>query len=211
MRDASRTETAPWAVSALANALHRKGEANEWNRRVFTLREFSLARFVQDLGDRRRAVVGCLNEIALGSRLDEAATALTEIGALLTAPRGPFGRGLGTDEIAAWQPEAETAISLLQAIGTSAESDLIRFLARRELRSVHLDHWPAIAPAVQGALNSVTPVPAERLYDLLIGTPWEEQLDDWSAEETRLDALCRTAAEAFWQEHENPHGSCQRH
>jgi hypothetical protein len=39
---------------------------------------------------------------------------------------------------------------------------------------------------------------------LLIGTPWEEQLDDWSSEETRLDALCRSAAEAFWQEHDSP-------
>src|SRR5205823_11845464 len=114
------------------------------------------------------------------------------------------GRGLEAHEIAAWQPEAENAISLLQVIATSAESDVIRYLARRELRSVHLDHWPAIAPAVQHAMNGIIPVPGELLYDLLNGRPWEEQLDDWSSEETRLDTLCRAAAEAFWQEHGSP-------
>src|SRR5439155_19209382 len=45
---------------------------------------------------------------------------------------------------------------------------------------------------------------SERVYDLLIGLPWEEQLDDYAAEEARVDALCEAAAKAFWQEHNTP-------
>ena len=204
LRDTSRPQSATWAVSALAQALRRTGEANEWNRRVFTLREFSLASFVAQLADRRNAVVDCLVGVALGSMLDEAATALTEISTLLQPPRGPFGRGLEAGEVSVWQPEAEAAISLLQKVAESANSEVIRFLARRELRSARQDHWPQIAPALQKALNEVKPVPSERVYDLLIGLPWEEQLDDYAAEEARVDALCEAAAKAFWQEHLTP-------
>lgn len=204
LRTKSRAGGSIWAVSALAGALRRTGEANESNRRVFTLREFSLATFAPQLTERRDAVVQCLVDIALSDKLDEAATALSELSSLLAAPRGPFGRGLETDEVAVWQAEAEKAISLLQGIAESATSEVIRFLARRELRSAHQDHWPQIAPAVQKALQAGTPVPGEPLYDLLIGIPWEEQLEDWAAEEARVEGLCVTAAQAFWQEHRSP-------
>jgi hypothetical protein len=200
--DKSRRDGAPWAVSALAGALRRTAEANEWNRRVFTLREFSLAGFLDHLAERRRSVIECLKELALGTHLDEAATALSELGSLLEAPRGPFGRGLEEHEIAVWQSEAENAAELLQTIGTSADSDVIRYLARRELRSAHQDHWPQLAPGLQRALSALSPVASEQLYDLLIGVPWEEQLDDWRSEEERVDAICKRAAAGFWSEHE---------
>jgi hypothetical protein len=209
LRSASRDRSATWAVSALAGALARTGEANESNRRVFTLREFSLATFAPQLAERRAAVIQCLVEIALGDRLDEAAAALSELSSLLKAPRGPFGRGLDATEIAVWQTEAEKAISLLQKIAQSDESVIVRFLARRELRSTHQDHWPQIAPEVQKALKESTPVPGERLYDLLIGIPWEEQLDDWAAEDARVEQLSVAAAQAFWHEHNSPAGLIQ--
>ncbi len=209
LRDISRDLSAPWAVSALAQALRRTGEANESNRRVFTLREFSLASFAPQLAHRREVVIQCLVDVALGTRLDEAATALTELSALLKAPRGPFGRGLDASEIAVWQPEAEKAISLLQRIAVSANSEVIRFLARRELRSAPQDHWPQIGPALERSLNEAKPVPGEALYDLLVGVPWEEQLDDWTAEEARVGELCSAAAEAFWRQHGSPYAVVQ--
>ena len=86
----------------------------------------------------------------------------------------------------------------------SATSDVIRFLARRELRAVHQDHWPQIAPTVQKALKDAPAVPSEPLYDLLIGMPWEEQLDDWAEEEARVERLGTEAAKAFWQVHQSP-------
>ena len=74
------------------------------------------------------------------------------------SPERSIRTRIEADEIAVWKPEAENVISLLQAIGTSAESDVIPYLARRELRSVHLDHWPEIAPAGQHVLNDIAPV-----------------------------------------------------
>jgi hypothetical protein len=204
LRNPSRRETAVWAISALANALSRTGEENEWNRRVFTLREFSLASFVPRLYDRRSTVIQCLVDIALSARLDEAATALTELSALLKAPRGPFGHGLESSEVAVWQPESEKAISLIQMIAESAASEVIRFLARRELRSAPQEHWPQIAPALKKALKESKPVPGEKVYDLLIGVPWQEQLHEYAAEEDRINALCAVAAQAFWEEHSTP-------
>src|SRR5205823_3036800 len=93
LRTPGRTRSSTWAVSALAGALRRTGEDNEWNRRVFTLREFSLATFAPILSARRADVTRCLVDIALSDKLDEAATALSELSTTLAPPRGPFGRG----------------------------------------------------------------------------------------------------------------------
>jgi hypothetical protein len=202
--DASRDKSAVWAVSALANALNRTGEANEWNRRTLTLGEFSLSSFLDQLADRRRAVVRCLKHLALEKKLDEAAAAIAELGALLRAPRGPFGRGLESSEIAVWQPEAEEGIATLQAIAQSAHSEVVRYLARRELRSAPQDHWPQIAPSLEHALEEIEPVLGERLYDLLLGVPWEEQLKDWPSEEARVGDISEAVAVAFWKQHQTP-------
>jgi hypothetical protein len=199
----TRAHSSPWAVAALGGALRRTGEDNQWNKRVFTLREFSLATFAQELAARRRAAVDCLVIVALSDKLDEAAVALSELATTLSPPRGPFGRGLESKEITVWQQEAEVAIEHLKNISAKASSDVIRFLARRELRSVHQDHWPEIAPAVQNALKVASPVQSEPLYDLLIGMPWEEQLDDWRKEEARVEQLSTDAARGFWQAHDN--------
>ncbi len=201
LRDKSRHDDASWAVAALGNALDRTGEANEWNRRVLTLKEFSLAYAASALAERRAAVVGCLRSTALESRLGEAAAALAELGKLLRPPRGPFGRGLEARDIAVWQTEAERAIGVLQEVARSGGSDVVRYLARRELRSIHRDHWREISVAVDRALVETPPEESERLYDLLIGTPWTEQGHDWVSEETRLDALCKAAAEELWRRH----------
>jgi len=200
----SRNSSSVWAVSALAGALRRTGEDNQWNRRVFTLREFSLARFAPELAARRTAIIRCLVAVALGDKLDEAATALSGLSTTLSAPRGPFGRGLDDEEVAVWHTEADSVIGHLKEVANLARSDVIRFLARRELRAVHQDHWPQIATAIQKALEDVPAVPSERLYDLLIGAPWQEQLDDWTEEEARVERLSTDAAQAFWQAHGSP-------
>ena len=204
LQDTSRTESATWAVSTLAGALGRTGEANEWNRHVLTLREFSLASVVPQLVERRNEVIESLAVVARGTRLDEAATALRELSTLLQPPRGPFGRGLDASEISVWQPEAERAISLLQSIAGSANSEVIRFLARRELRSARQDYWPQIAPSLQNALTEIAPVSSEEVYDLLVGLPREERLHDYAAEEGRIDSRCTAAAEIFWRELNTP-------
>ena len=206
LRTKPRAGSATWAVSALAGALRRTGEATESDRRTLTLREFSLATFAPHLAQRRDAVIQCLVDIALDDRLDEAATALSELGSLLTPPRGPFGRGLEANEVAVWQSETERAISLLRRVSEAATSEVIRFLARRELRATRQDYWPQIAPTVRAALEGAAAVPGEPLYDLLIGLPWEEQLDDRTAEDTRIEGLCRAAAQVFWREHVSASG-----
>ena len=88
LRTTGRSHSSTWAVSALAGALRRTGEDNEWNRRVFTLREFSLATFAPVLSPRRADVVKCLADIALNDKLDEAATALSELSTTLVRTQG---------------------------------------------------------------------------------------------------------------------------
>ncbi len=199
-----RGRRSTWAVASLAGALRRTGEDSEWNRRVLTLREFSLATFASDLAERRGAVIRCLIDIALGDRLDEAAAAMAALSTTLSAPRGPFGRGLDDEEVAVWQGEAEHVIECLTRVAQEAPSEVIRFLARWELRSIHRDHWSQIAPAVERALETALPVPSERLYDLLVGVPWKEQLKEWAGEEARVERLCAEAAEEFWGAHRTP-------
>ena len=199
-----RGRPSTWAVALLAGALRRTGEDTEWNRHVLTFREFSLATFASDLAERRGAVIRSLVDVALGDRLDEAAAALAALSTTLSAPRGPFGRGLDDAEVAVWQAEAEHVIECLRRVAQEAPSQVTRFLARRELRSVHRGHWSQIAPAVERALEAAMPVPSERLYDLLIGVPWEEQLKAWGQEEARIERICAEGAEEFWHAHVTP-------
>ena len=200
----NRSRRSTWAVASLADALRRTGEDNEWARYTLTLREFSLATFASALAERRGTVIGCLVDVALGGRVDAAAAALKALSTTLAAPRGPFGKGLDDNEVVVWQSEAEHVIECLMHIAQTAASEVTRFLARRELRSIHQDHWPQIAPAVERALEATMPVPNEQLYDLLIGVPWKEQLEEWAEEEARVERLCAEVAEEFWAAHVTP-------
>ena len=169
-----------------------------------TFREFSLATFASDLAGRRGAVIRCLVDVALGDRLDEAAAALAALSTTLYAPRGPFGRGLDDNEVAVWQAEAEHVIACLSRVAQEASSEVTRFLARHELRSIPQDHWPQIVPAVERALAKAVPVPSERFYDLLVGIPREEQLKEWEKEKARVEELRAESAEGFWRVHQTP-------
>ena len=199
-----RVRSSTWAVTLLARALHRIGENSTWKGGVLTIQEFSLAKFASDLAERRGAVMRCLVDVALGDRLDEAAAALAALSTTLCAPRGPFGRGLDDEKVAVWQAEAEHVIKSLTRVAQEASSEVTRFLARQELRSIHRDHWPQIAPAVEKALETVVPVSSERFYDLLIGIPRQEQLKEWTEEEARVEQLRAEAAEEFWRAYPTP-------
>lgn len=195
-----------WAIALLGTALHRIGEANESNRSSFTIRQFSLAKFLPKIADRRVAVIDSLRELALRPNPREAAAALRELAELFQAPRGPFGKDLEPDEIGAWQPETERVIDIVTEVARSAPTEVIRYLARRALRESPRQHWPAIAPTLDKALQQVSPTPSEGLYDLLVGLPWEEQEDDYQAEEKRVRQLCDTAAHGFWAQHKTASG-----
>lgn len=190
-----------WAIALVGSALHRIGEANESNRSSFTIRQFSLARFLPQIAARRTAVINALRDLALKPNPVEAAAALHELGELFQAPRGPFGKDLEPDEIAAWQPEAERAIEIAAEVAQSAPTEVIRFLARRSLREASRQHWPALAPSLDNALQRIPATTGEGLYDLLVGLPWEEQEDDYQAEEKRVAQLCDAAARSFWAQH----------
>ena len=199
-----RDRSSTWAVASLAGALRRTGENSAWNHGILTFEEFSLATFASNLEERRGAVIKCLIDVALGDRLDEAAAALTALSTTLCAPRGPFGRGLDDEKVAVWQAEAEHVIACLTRVAQEASSEVTRFLARQELRSIHRDHWPQIAPAVERALEATVPVSSERFYDLLIGIPRQEQLKEWTEEEARVEQLRAEAAEEFWRAYPTP-------
>lgn len=201
LRDPTRTVETGWAIAVLGTALHRIGEANESNRRQFSIRQFSLGKFLDLIDDRRKAVIGCLKDLAFGTRPAEAAAALHEVAGLLRSPRGAFGNELDSEEIVAWQVEAEGAISLLQEIATSATTEVVRYIARRALREVPRQNWPELTPILDNALKNCPPVPSEQLYDLLMGAPWEEQLDSFDEEERRVSEACDLAARTFWQQH----------
>lgn len=201
VRESPRSDDRSWAIGLMGKALDRLGEANESNRRSFTIRQFSLAKFVPQLSARRDAIITCLRDVALGPRAGEAAAALHELSALFRAPRGPFGKELDSEELAAWRPEAERAIEIHSEAAASASSEAIRFLARRSLREASRDQWPDVVPILDRSLERAPAIASEGLYDLLVGLPWEEQLDDYEAEQRRVGELCDSASIVFWREH----------
>lgn len=201
LQDPERAEDATWAVALLGSALDRLGDASVANRRQFTIRHFSLAQYLTQIASRRRLVIECLKGVALGQKPSEAVTALHQIGRLISAPGGPFGKDLKVEEVAAWEPEAETAIAILIRVAESASSEVIRFLARRELREASREHWPALAPKLERALSSCPRVAGEQVYDLLEGIPWQERAHDRVSEEERVKTLCSTAASDYWKAH----------
>jgi hypothetical protein len=200
LREQPRSDDRSWAVELLGGALDRVGEANESNARGFTFSQFPLSEFLPALSERRDKVIECFRVLTLGESAVEATAALRELSKLLHTPRGPLG-GVKGDDIAVWQPEAELAIETIVEAGRSSTNEVVRFLARRMLREAFRQHWPQIAPMLDEAVEHVPAIPSEGLYDLLIGIPWEEQLDDVRAEENRVRQLCDEAAAAFWTQH----------
>jgi hypothetical protein len=204
LHDVDRKEDAPWAVSGLGLALRRVGEWNRSNRLQITWGEFSLAKYLPQIADRRRNIMEGLKRIALVGRLAEAKVALHELAQLLCTPRGPITGIPEEGEVAAWQQETAFAIDALREIATAAPSEIVRFFARRELRVPHQERWPEIAPMLADAWKGCPPGPNEGLLYLLVGAPWEERLDNIEAEHKRICDLCDRAAEALWDEHRTP-------
>jgi len=204
LQDVDRKEDAPWAVSQLGVALRRVGEWNRSNRLQLTWGEFSLAKYLPRIADRRRNIMEGLKRIALVGRPPEAKVALHELAQLLCTPRGPITGKPEEGEVAAWQGEAAFAIDALREIATVAPSEIVRFFARRELRVPHPERWSEIAPMLADAWKGCLPGPNEGLLYLLVGPPWGEQLDNIEAEHKRMRELCDRAAEALWDEYRTP-------
>lgn len=202
--DPRRVEPAEWAIPVLGSALSRLGEQNSATRRAFTLGQFSLAKFYGDIEARRNAVIDCLRALALGARPTESVAAIGELAELLSAPRGPFGKELSPEEIEAWLPEARRSLDVLVEVASAAQSEAVRYSARRAARQVRRDGWPNIQKPVEDALAKCKAVSDEGLFDLLLGLPWEEQEESWEDEEKRVEQLCVTAARTLWEVHKEP-------
>lgn len=199
-----RTDDAAWAVSLLGSALDRLGEQNESTRRQMSLRSFSLAPFVAQLAKRRETVLACFKALAFGKRTGEAGAAVREVAKLLTVPWGPYGQDLTAEQVSAWRPEAESAIMILRDVATSAPFDVVRFIARTELRRASRRQWPEISQQLSDAFEASPPSANEDLYYILIGAPHPEPRYDYRAQEARIEELCEAAAVAFWQKDETP-------
>lgn len=201
LRKPHQNEDRSWAITLLGTALGRFGEANESNRESFTLGQFSLSSYLNQISARREKVIFCLRDLALGRNVVEAAAAIHVLSGLFQVPNGMFGLELDSDELAVWQPEAERAIEIISEIARMAGNEAIRFLARRALRSGSRSHWPALAMSLERSLTQVPAVASEQLFDLLVGVPYEEQLDDYEAEEIREANRLDSAVSDFWAHH----------
>jgi hypothetical protein len=203
LANADRAE-AVWAIDALGVSLARVGKGTTANRRTVTLETFPLAPYLPRIRDRRDQVRQFLAEVAMGPRMAEAVRAVHQLGVLLEKPPGLYGRRVAEEEVEAWLPETKTAIQTLAMIACDGPSNAIRFLARRQLRGILKERSPEIVRSVEAALNAIPPINGEQLFDIILGTPWQEQHDDWSEEQNRIKRLCQEAAEAFWTQHEEP-------
>lgn len=204
LQDESRSTSATWAVEALSAILARSGEANYATKRAFTFGSFSLATCLQQISDRRYRAIECLTRLALGERLDEAAMAIDTLGKLLLRPHGLFGRAVPEEEVSAWLPEAKDAADRMMRICNATVSPVIRYLARRELREKSREHWPAVGEYLDELLRNIPALAEESFFDILVGVPWAEQLDDWKEEQKRLGVRCIDAATSLWEAHREP-------
>jgi hypothetical protein len=197
-------QDAAWVIPLLGAALDRVGENNKYTPRHLTMRSFSLAPFAKHLSSRRRAILDCLKAVALGDRVAEAGAAVRELAELLVVPWGPLGQDLKDEDRAAWRSETELAISHLLDIAASAATDVIRFIARKELRQASGFEWLDVFRSIVNLANATPPSPNEPLYDLLIGAPTPKPHYDFRAEGERLDGLCAAAAAELWKTHATP-------
>jgi len=194
----------PWAVNALGALLARQGETKTASRREITIGTFPLAPYFDQIATQRSNALDCLLRIGVSSVPTEAHAAINELGKLLRQPIGLLGREVDEEEVATWLPEAKRAAGLLQTIASDVPTDLIRYLARRQIRDVARGYWPDLDPSLDAALDDSPAVAAEGLFDILVGMPWAEELDDWEAERKRVHAACTNAAHDFWERHGTP-------
>lgn len=204
LQDPTRAIDATWAVTTLGVALHRIGEANRVDREAFHFRPFALSEYYTQLSDRRTCILDCLRELALGQRSREAVSTLAPLGALLEAPEGPLGQPGDPAQLAVWLPEARSALRILREVAQSASSEVLRYLARRALREVSAEKWPAISEALAEALHATPAQPTEGVFDLLFGLPWADQEDDRHDEEREVQQRCDAAAASLWASHQTP-------
>lgn len=201
LEDSSRAGSVPWAIESIAAVLARSGEANSATKRAFTMRSFPLAPVLGQIAERRTRVIDCLEKIALGSRLDEAVIAITRLSYLLLRPLGEYGRTVSDDEVAAWLPEAKDAARRIAHIGSEAPTAVIRYFARRTLRDKSRKHWPVLGELFGQLLTTCPPISEESFFDILVGTPREEQVGDWREQQNRLSDRCTDAARLLWETH----------
>ena len=205
--DPARSEKVEWAFPILASALDRFAETTEFSRRQVSFGQFSLANSFNEIRNRRHAVVLAFEKIAYGVNVAEAAAAVCQIAVLLHAPRPLYGARFDIADLEVWRPEAENAIALIEKIAKSAKSEIVRFIARRQFRDFSRQSWPWIGTKVEVALRSCPPVANEELFDLLYGVPWQEKLDNFSAEEQRIYKQCQVVAEALWSHNRTAEGT----
>lgn len=202
--DTGRTNEVGWAVGALGKVLNREADWTSAKGAAITLSSAALYPYLPQIGERRRKVVDQLIRRAMGQRLTEAAVAVHELGRLLEPPRGTLARKIEKAEMDAWLPEATAAATAIAGIAGTAPLEIIRYLARRELREQRTAHWPDMAKPIADLLATVKPEPSEALFDVFLGRPWEEQDDDYQKEEAELRKQCAEIAQNFWATTSDP-------
>lgn len=194
---------ASWAVQMLGAVLERQGETTTATKRGITIQAFPLAPHLDRIRAVREAAMESLLRIGLGLRPSEAVAAIHELGELLRKPLARFGGSISDAEVASWLPEARVAVTTIQSIANESKTAIVRFLARRELRSASREHWPELAPELDAAVASTPAMSEEGFYDILVGMPWAEELDDWKAEQERVRGICSAAARAIWKRNDS--------
>lgn len=193
-----------WAIEALGSVLARHGEGASANRRVFTLSTFALAPHLTEFRSRRQKAIDCLTELAQGHRVDNAAAALHQLALLLCKPYGLLGRRVDEEEVLAWLPEAQDVAERLARLAVESRAAITRYLARRKLREASREHWPALGSYLDDLLADTPGVAEESFYDVLLGAPRVEFLDDWRAEQDRRKERLKAAADVLWTEYPEP-------
>jgi hypothetical protein len=194
----------PWVAPLVGNVLARQVESRIAVKRTVTLGAAPLAPHIKRLKIRRKETVDCLSAMGSGRHIAEAMRAIHELGRHLRKPLGMFGRSVTKEEVAAWLPEAREIVQHLEDIATNAPSQVTRYFARRELREVPQEHWPELTPSVRKAVAHTGAIEREGLFDLLIGVPWDERLDDWRDEQARIVTFSTEIAEKLWTECNSP-------
>lgn len=200
----------PWAVTALATVLSRSGEIVRFEGRRMSLGGFSLAPLMHHIADRRAAVLRLLRRVGGGAEIGQGAAAIKALENLLHRPFPPFGGVVPPEQVAVWEPEARKAADLLAEIAGRGESPVLRYAARRALRSSTHDHWPEAAKHVIEALAGTPPSPDEPLYDLLASEPLTERDPDRADKTSPAERPAKRVARALWQSYQTPIAVLQR-
>lgn len=202
----AKRDPLPWAVALLGKPLERVLTWTTSTKESFTYGSRPLAPFFHKIRQLRQTATERTYQLALGRFPEEAIAAVSELAKLLRRPEGMFDQTSTPEEDAIWLPEACHAAGLLRVLANEAAREVVRYAARRELRSASRGHWPELAPTLESETTEARALPSESIFDALVGAPWEEELDDWKAEEERRRGLLQHAAEALWAIRKTPDG-----